>query len=250
MMGRLVLTSVALLITFAASNSIVRRLESVGEFSSEILHSQDTWVVGYVAPWCQHCKSLPALFQQVAVSAAESGTRVRTALVDVALVEDVVDWYGLRSFPGIILFPSDKQQWEYYDGNRNAAAILEFVQQRQLLVEARAGTGQPVPEPVLKTVGDITITVVNAVGVPLRLFSLAHGREMPEALIQPGEKMSVQTTGMAAEGGGSTWIARSTSAMAAAAGAAAQEPASWRFVASPHEAKQHFLVSTSAHGEL
>ena len=125
-MRKILFCTVVFAANFAAglysSRSPVTKLTK-DNFRSDVLNSDEVWMVEFYAPWCGHCKNLAPEWEKAAH--ALKGI-VRVGAVDMTTDETVGQPYGIQGFPTIKLFGLNKKDPVNYEGERSAKGIVNF----------------------------------------------------------------------------------------------------------------------------
>lgn len=103
-------------------------------FDKLVINSDDVWLVEFYAPWCGHCKSLVPEYKKAA--AALRGV-VKVGAVNADYHKTLGGQFGVRGFPTIKLFGSNKQKPSDFNGQRTAQGLAEAA-----LAEANAKVKQ------------------------------------------------------------------------------------------------------------
>ncbi|XP_030411290.1 protein disulfide-isomerase A6 [Gopherus evgoodei] len=112
---------------FLAANSLYSSSDDVIEltptnFNKEVIQSDSLWLVEFYAPWCGHCQRLTPEWKKAAT--ALKGV-VKVGAVDADKHQSLGGQYGVRGFPTIKLFGSNKNKAEDYQGGRTSDAIVD-----------------------------------------------------------------------------------------------------------------------------
>jgi len=127
-----------LLVVLAASPAPARALYKEGgvvelldesNFEEKVLSSDDFWVVEFYAPWCGHCKKLAPEFKS---AAKELIGTAKLGAVDCDVEENkpLCSKYGVKGFPTLKSFGTDKEKPQDYSGARESAAIVSYAQEQ------------------------------------------------------------------------------------------------------------------------
>ncbi|EFJ45579.1 hypothetical protein VOLCADRAFT_105867 [Volvox carteri f. nagariensis] len=107
-------------------------------FRTQVVKSNDLWLVEMYAPWCGHCKALkPAWIE----AASELAGKVKIGAVDCTAHQTVCSEYGVQGYPTIKFFGADKRSPQDYQGGRDSGSIVSFAM-------AKFAEQVPPPEPV------------------------------------------------------------------------------------------------------
>lgn len=109
-------------------------------FQERVIKSNEIWVVEFYAPWCGHCKALTPEYKKAAT--ALKGI-VRVGAVDADEHKSLGGQYGVKGFPTIKIFGSNKNKPEDFNGQRTAQGIVDgAMKAAQGVVNARMGGKQ------------------------------------------------------------------------------------------------------------
>lgn len=93
-------------------------------FQSEVMDSEDHWLVEFYAPWCGHCKNLAPEWEEAAHKLAGE---VKLGAIDATANEGLAQKYGIKGFPTIKLFSAGKKgKAKDYQGPRDAEGITQY----------------------------------------------------------------------------------------------------------------------------
>lgn len=112
-------------------------------FETEVMQSDDQWMVEFYAPWCGHCKSLAPEWSQMA---EDVEGEVKVGAVDATQSAAIAQRFGVRGYPTIKMFPagakSDSMAQDY-NGPREGPAMGQWALQQ---LEKSGGGGGPLTE--------------------------------------------------------------------------------------------------------
>jgi DnaJ family protein C protein 10 len=104
--------------------SLVTNLDA-SKFHSEVLQSNDPWIVDFYAPWCGHCQVFAPEFEHVA-KAVEG--RVRAGKVNCDMHQRVCQQAAINAYPSVRFYHGSPQKAYGEDINsQNAQFIIEFL---------------------------------------------------------------------------------------------------------------------------
>ena len=101
----LVLCVCVLASAFYTANSGVHVLTD-SNFNSEVVKSEDIWIVEFFAPWCGHCQQLKPEWEKAAK--ALKGI-VKVGAIDLDQYKSMGSQYDIKGFPTIKFFGTDKK---------------------------------------------------------------------------------------------------------------------------------------------
>ena len=110
---------------------------NANNFDNRVKDSEGVWIVEFYAPWCGHCKQLVPEYQKAA--------KALKGIIGVGGVncdehKQLCGQFGVQGFPTIKIFGSNKNRPEDYQGQRNAAGIVQAAQKTaQKIVQDRLG---------------------------------------------------------------------------------------------------------------
>jgi protein disulfide-isomerase A6 len=109
----------------AAQSNVVMLTDST--FSKEV-GSDKNVLVAFTAPWCGHCKSLAPTWETLADDFANE-PNVLIAKVDAEAdnAKNTAKSQGVTSYPTIKFFPAGSKTPENYNGGRDEASLVKFV---------------------------------------------------------------------------------------------------------------------------
>ena len=123
--------------SFYAEDSGVVTLGS-DNFETEVLNSDDVWIVEFYAPWCGHCKQLTP--EYIKAAKALKG-HVRLGALDATVHGAISNKYKVEGFPTIKIFSKDKTAPTDYEGGRKAPDFIATARK-----ELKAIGGADIPE--------------------------------------------------------------------------------------------------------
>nr|XP_033795095.1 protein disulfide-isomerase A6 isoform X2 [Geotrypetes seraphini] len=120
---------------YSSSDDVVQLTPT--NFNSEVIQSDSLWLIEFYAPWCGHCQKLTPEWKKAAK--ALKGV-VKIGAVDADKHQSLGGQYGVKGFPTIKLFGSNKNKPEDYQGGRTSEAIVDAaLSALQSLVKNRLG---------------------------------------------------------------------------------------------------------------
>lgn len=107
-------------------------------FNSQVIDSEDVWIVEFYAPWCGHCKSLAPEYEKAA--RALKGI-AKVGAVDMTVHQSVGTPYNIQGFPTLKIFGANKKKPTDYNGERTAKSIVDsiFSELRKVATERLGG---------------------------------------------------------------------------------------------------------------
>ncbi|XP_046462234.1 protein disulfide-isomerase A6 homolog [Daphnia pulex] len=105
---------------YPSSSDVIELTPS--NFNKLVINSDEVWVVEFYAPWCGHCKSLVPEYTKAA-SALKGVVKVGSVNADEH--KSLGGQYGVRGFPTIKIFGSNKNKPDDFNGQRAAQSIVE-----------------------------------------------------------------------------------------------------------------------------
>jgi len=94
-------------------------------FDSVVDGSKNVFVK-FFAPWCGHCKSMVGAYEETADAFAKE-SEVVIADVDADAHKDLASRFGVTGFPTLKFFKKGSTTPEDYNGGRESADIIEFI---------------------------------------------------------------------------------------------------------------------------
>jgi len=120
---------------YSPSDAVVQLTPS--NFNDLVINSKDIWLVEFYAPWCGHCKNLAPEWKKAA--SALQGV-VKVGAVDADAHKELGGRYGIKGFPTIKVFGTNKNSPSDYNGGRTASAIADYaVNELKKIVTGRLG---------------------------------------------------------------------------------------------------------------
>ncbi|XP_049861730.1 protein disulfide-isomerase A6 homolog [Schistocerca gregaria] len=91
-------------------------------FDRLVIQSDALWIVEFYAPWCGHCQQFVPEFSKAAT--ALKGV-IKVGAVNADEHKSLSSQYGVRGFPTVKIFGSDKSKPEDYSGPRTAEGLVD-----------------------------------------------------------------------------------------------------------------------------
>ncbi|XP_018807246.1 probable protein disulfide-isomerase A6 [Juglans regia] len=118
------------------SDVVVLTADNFGEV---VLDETKDVLVEFYAPWCGHCKNLAPTYEMVA-TAFKFEDDVVIANLDADKYKDLAEKYDVSGFPTLKFFPKSNKAGEEYDGGRDLADFVTFINEK--CGTSRDGKGQ------------------------------------------------------------------------------------------------------------
>ncbi|XP_041018278.1 probable protein disulfide-isomerase A6 [Juglans microcarpa x Juglans regia] len=118
------------------SDVVVLTADNFGEV---VLDETKDVLVEFYAPWCGHCKNLAPTYEKVA-TAFKFEDDVVIANLDADKYKDLAEKYDVSGFPTLKFFPKSNKAGEEYDGGRDLADFVTFINEK--CGTSRDGKGQ------------------------------------------------------------------------------------------------------------
>ena len=118
-----ILALICLSFQFFDSNSKVIQLDKEN-FQSEVVESDDLWLILFYAPWCGHCKAFHPEFEKVAK--ATKGI-FKIGAVNCENEKALAEKYKIDGYPTVLFFGDNKKKTEEYEGNRKAFEVINYL---------------------------------------------------------------------------------------------------------------------------
>ena len=93
-------------------------------FDTEVIKSNNLWLILFYAPWCGHCKAFHPQFEKLAKS---TKGLFKIGAVNCEEERDLASKYKIDGFPTVLFFGEDKTKTEEYEGNRKADKIVDYL---------------------------------------------------------------------------------------------------------------------------
>ncbi|RZC42809.1 protein disulfide-isomerase A6 [Asbolus verrucosus] len=108
-------------------------------FDKLVIRGDEIWIVEFFAPWCGHCQALVP--EYIKAAAALKGV-VKVGAVNADEHKEIGGHYGVRGFPTIKIFGSNKNKPDDYNGARTAQGFVDAALQAvKAKVKASLGGG-------------------------------------------------------------------------------------------------------------
>ena len=88
------------------------------------LSKYDYLFVMFYAPWCGHCKEFHPEFEKLAKS---TKGLFKLGAINCENDRELAERYKIEGFPTVLFFGDDKNKAEEYEGDREAAKIIDFL---------------------------------------------------------------------------------------------------------------------------
>ncbi|XP_035223579.1 protein disulfide-isomerase A6 homolog [Stegodyphus dumicola] len=93
-------------------------------FNSQVIESDEIWIVEFYAPWCGHCQALVSEYTKMA--SALKGL-IKVGAVNADQYQPLGQKYEIRGFPTIKIFGTNKNRPRDYTGPRTAQGMVDEV---------------------------------------------------------------------------------------------------------------------------
>ena len=107
---------------FGKDSSVIQLNKN--NFVKKVIKSNNIWLILFYAPWCGHCKEFHPEFEKLAKS---TKGLFKLGAVNCENDRELAERYKIEGFPTIIFFGDDKNKFEEYEGDREAAKIIDFL---------------------------------------------------------------------------------------------------------------------------
>jgi len=94
-------------------------------FKSKVVDGSKQWFVEFYAPWCGHCKALKSAWLGAAKELKDK-VNVGAVNCDDEANKAVCSEYGIRGFPTLKYFGTDKSSPKDYKGARDQSTLVDF----------------------------------------------------------------------------------------------------------------------------
>jgi protein disulfide-isomerase A6 len=150
----------------------------------KVVNADKDVFVEFYAPWCGHCKSLAPVWDKLgAVFKAEEGVVI--AKVDADAHRDIASKHDVSGFPTLKFFPKSDKKGDRYEGGRDLADLVKFVNEK-------AGTARTTEGRLEESVG-----LVENLGELVEKFVASPSADV----LAEAEKVVASLAGSAAEHG-------------------------------------------------
>ena len=96
-------------------------------FEKEVINNDKDVILVFYAPWCNHCKELTPIYEEVGKRLKNQNPKLLIAKIDGS--ENEIENISIEAFPTIMFFPGNKKKKNpiEYKGKRTTEAIIEFI---------------------------------------------------------------------------------------------------------------------------
>ena len=119
----LLLSLLGISLQFFSKDTSVIQLNK-DNFDTEVIKSNNLWLILFYAPWCGHCKAFHPQFEKLAKS---TKGLFKIGAVNCEEERDLASKYKIDGFPTVLFFGEDKSKTEEYEGNRKADKIVDYL---------------------------------------------------------------------------------------------------------------------------
>ena len=119
----LLLSLLGISLQFFSKDTSVIQLNK-DNFDTEVIKSNNLWLILFYAPWCGHCKAFHPQFEKLAKS---TKGLFKIGAVNCEAERDLASKYKIDGFPTVLFFGEDKTKTEEYEGNRKADKIVDYL---------------------------------------------------------------------------------------------------------------------------
>ena len=107
---------------FGKDSSVIQLNKN--NFVKKVIKSNNIWLILFYAPWCGHCKEFHPEFEKLAKS---TKGLFKLGAVNCENDRELAERYKIEGFPTMLFFVDDKNKVEEYEGDREAAKIIDFL---------------------------------------------------------------------------------------------------------------------------
>ncbi len=119
-------------------------------FRSQVLESDELWIVEFFAPWCGHCKNLAPHWESAARELFNGKVPIKLGALDATAHQQMASKYEVRGYPTIKIFkPGKKDKPEDYNGPRDTSGIVAFAKNL-----AETAAPPPPPREIVQLTGE------------------------------------------------------------------------------------------------
>ena len=119
----LILAFFCLSFQFFDENTKVIQLNK-DNFMSDVVESDNLWLILFYAPWCGHCKAFHPEFEKVAK--ATKGL-FKIGAVNCEDEKVLAQKYKIDGYPTVLFFGDNKEKTEEYEGDRKAEKVIDYL---------------------------------------------------------------------------------------------------------------------------
>ncbi len=119
----LLLSLLGISLQFFSKDTSVIQLNK-DNFDTEVIKSNNLWLILFYAPWCGHCKAFHPQFEKLAKS---TKGLFKIGAVNCEEERDLASKYKIDGFPTVLFFGEDKTKTVEYEGERKAEKIIDFL---------------------------------------------------------------------------------------------------------------------------
>lgn len=131
-----------LLVAALAAANVVVDLTDTKKFDVSVGRDRPA-LVEFYAPWCGHCKKLEPEYAKAAAAFKDEPGKVLIAKVNADQNKELSRRFGVKGYPTIKYFPFNSLEAEDYNGPRDSASIVDFINQKA--AEAHGKAKGPAP---------------------------------------------------------------------------------------------------------
>ena len=119
----LILALFCLSFQFFDENTKVIQLNK-DNFMSDVVESDNLWLILFYAPWCGHCKAFHPELEKVAK--ATKGL-FKIGAVNCEAEKTLAQKYNIDGYPTVLFFGDNKKKTEEYEGDRKAEKVIDYL---------------------------------------------------------------------------------------------------------------------------